>query len=157
MPYYREKLLSAWGNERPFEVGRAPPKVDPDIERNLQPARFGSIAHNPAKVRRNQVDRVAVLEFNGNTNLNRRSAGAKSKNGDGRRIGEAAETLNNLALAGAIKPDVPLFYTNVKITYDGRHGITDFDFLYVSRASRMAFCLHSDQALQQNVLLWPGD
>ena len=103
MPYYKDRLLSAWGNDQVYEVGHPPADIDPDIEKNLKQTRYGRIAANPGKAHRNQVQRKSMSQSNGSS-----TAKVQSLLSDG--LG---------------------YYTNVKIIY-GNFGIKDFDFQYVT-------------------------
>lgn len=65
MPYYKEKLLSAWGGDQNFDVGNLPPDLDAEVQRRLKHTRFGQMAENPGKYHRNQVRPRTKLEING--------------------------------------------------------------------------------------------
>ena len=132
MPYYRDRLLSAWGNEQPWEAGCLPPSIDPDIERNLRPAGFGQVAPNPKKIRRNQAHRQRLSDANAATFPTTKFLSEKAKEledgyGEGRRISDAAEALAGLSFSGATRNEVAWYYMNVKIKY-GKYGVADFDF-----------------------------
>ena len=133
MPYYRERLVSAWGNEQPWEVGHLPLKLDPDIERSLRAgAGFGHFAPNPGKRLRNQTQQTRLGDANAAVFPNPKFLSEKAKeleNGhsEGRRISDAAEALAGLSFARATREDVPWYYMNVKIKY-GKYGVADFDF-----------------------------
>ncbi|MDI1489614.1 MAG: poly(A)-specific ribonuclease [Ramalina farinacea] len=132
MPYYRERLLSAWGNEQPFEAGLLPIELDPDVERNLRPSAFGHFAPNPGNFRRNQAHRQRLSDANAAAFPSARLLSEKAKElesgqADGRRISDAAEALAGFSFSGATRVDVPWYYMNVKIKY-GRYGVADFDF-----------------------------
>ena len=57
MPYYNERLLSAWPSHILFDVGAPPIQQDPNLTAYLQPAELGVYGAyvNPLKLRRNQV------------------------------------------------------------------------------------------------------
>ena len=136
MPYYHEKLLSAWPSDHVFEVGQMAPKIDPDIFKSMVPTSIGYRAPNPRKTLRNQVDRTKVLEPNGTAvatprflSEKNREPGSDQANGktNGRRISDVVEAFANATLAGSTSADVPIEYRNVEIKYS-KFGVQDFDF-----------------------------
>lgn len=133
MPYYRETLLSAWGNDVPFEAYQPTPKIDPIVERTMQPSRVGHIAQNHSTSRRNQVDVPTLTNVNGSGGTNPNQSEKYLKDGGDNRKqtdGLTAEILADLTFSGATKENVPWYYLNVKIKY-GRYGISDFNFRFV--------------------------
>lgn len=137
MPYYRERLLSAWGYDRFFEVGKHPAVIDPDVVKNLRPnpGGIGQIAPNPRKLFRNQVEEAKSTDTNGGAFaapklLSERARDPKNNPSNGSPISSAAEALLNTALSDNTKPDVPNHYVNLTIKF-GKLGIEDFDFRYV--------------------------
>ncbi len=136
MPFYRERLLSAWGNERYFEIGKPPTAIDPDILKNLRPnpGGIGQIAPNPRKLLRNQAEDAKPANnigtaFAAPKLLSEKARDPKS-NSSGSPISDAAEALLNTALSDNTKVDVPNYYANLNIQF-GKLGIEDFDFKYV--------------------------
>jgi PAB-dependent poly(A)-specific ribonuclease subunit 2 len=136
MPYYHEKLLSAWPSDYVFEVGHMTSKLDPDILKSMAPASIGYRAPNPRKALRNQVDRTKVLEANIKAVVAPKFLSERSRekvsdqtNGKstGRRISDAVEAFANATLAGSTNADVPIEYRNVEIKYS-KFGVQDFDF-----------------------------
>ena len=99
MPFYRERLLSAWGNDHVFEVGTSVPEIDPEIQSNARQVNRTVVAPNPRKTHRNQMQRKSV---------------------------ERAETNANGKLKPLVSDSLGS-YNNVKIIY-GNFGIKDFDF-----------------------------
>lgn len=138
MPFYRERLLSAWGNERYFEVGKPPAVIDPNILKNLRPipGGIGQIAPNPRKLLRNQVEETKAVDTNG-TNfaaprlLSERVRDSKDIPNNGNPISGAAEALLNTVMSDNTKADVPNYYVDLTIKFGVRLGIDDFDFKYV--------------------------
>lgn len=138
MPFYRERLLSAWGNERFFEVGKPPAVIDPDVLRNLRPnpGGIGQIAPNPRKIHRNQIEEAKSTDTNRRAFaapklLSEKARDPKNKTSTVSPISGAAETLLNTALSDNTKPDVPNHYVNLTIKFGPKLGIQDFDFKYV--------------------------
>lgn len=99
MPFYKDRLLSAWGNDQVFETGKPLLEIDQEIEANLKQTRYGRVAPNPGKAHRNQISNAKLVYTNGSS-----SAKIKSQ-----------------------APDALGYYNNVKIIY-GNFGIKDFDF-----------------------------
>ena len=133
MPHYRDRLLSAWGNEQPWEVGYLPPPIDPDIERNLRSTGFGQYAPNTNVHRRNQAHRKRISNSSSSSTfsapklLSEQARASENGHSNGYRLSEAAEALSNLSFSNATRNGVPDHYMNVKIKY-GKYGISDFDF-----------------------------
>ena len=136
MPYYHEKLLSAWPSDHVFEVGHIASKTDPDVLKSMVPNSIGYRAPNPRKILRNQSDRTKVLDKDGTAIappkfLSERSRepgiGQTKSNVNGRRISDAVEAFANASLAGSTNADVPIEYRNVEIKYS-KFGVQDFDF-----------------------------
>ena len=135
MPFYRERLLSAWGNERYFEIGKPPTVIDPVILKHLRPnpGGLGQIAPNPRKSLRNQAEEGKSANssrsvFATPKLLSEKSREAKS-NPSGSPIRDATEALLNAALSDNTKAEVPNYYVNLNIQF-GKLGIEDFDFRY---------------------------
>lgn len=131
MPYYREKLLSAWSEDPIYEVGFLPPKIDPSILKHMSPSVVGYRAHNPKKTLRNQLDRLSIIDSNGVALTAPKFLSEKIHEADGgmgkeRRISDA-EAFTIPGPTGSIKADVPVMYRLMEIKYS-RYGVDDFDF-----------------------------
>ena len=61
MPYYHDRLFSAWPSHLVFEVGSPPAQLDPAILPYLRPAEVGHHAPNPRKTKRYQVENTRAL------------------------------------------------------------------------------------------------
>ena len=138
MPFYRERLLSAWGNERYFEVGKPPTIIDPEILKSLRPnpGGIGQIAPNPRKSFRNQAGETTILNANGTALaapklLSDKARDPKNKPSSGSPVSGATEALLKTVLSDNIKADVPNYYVNLTIQFGPKYGIEDFDFKYV--------------------------
>ena len=139
MPYYREKLLSAWSANELYEAGKSVPKLNIDIETRLTQLRTGHMvfnkAPNPRKLLRNQTALDLDTERNDTALaapkfLSEKARRADSEPSNERRMSDVVEALANAALAGSTKADVPVMYRNVEIKYS-KFGVDDFDFQYV--------------------------
>ncbi|KAL8834246.1 MAG: hypothetical protein Q9170_003833 [Blastenia crenularia] len=136
MPYYREKLLSAWSEDPVYEIGFLPPKIDADVMKHMSPSGFGFRAHNPKKTLRNQMDRLSIIDSDGEalaapkflSEKNHEASGEMDKE---RRISDA-KAFTNSTITGSIKAEVPIMYRLMEIKYS-RYGVDDFDFGCVAR------------------------
>ena len=138
MPFFREKLLSAWGNERYFEVGKPPTMIDPETLKSLRPnpGGIGQIAPNPRKSLRNQAEETKPANVNDTVLaapklLSEKARDPKYNLGSGNPNNGAAEALLKSALSDNTKADVPNYYANLTIQFGPKLGIEDFDFKYV--------------------------
>lgn len=138
MPYYRERLLSAWSSDTVYDVGSPPAPIDPAIrfETTVRNSRrqqdIGDWAPNPKNVRRNQVEKSRVPESNGTAIvapkfLSEKSRASEDEKAVESQIKDLEASLLNAALHGSTKSDVPVIYRNVEIKYS-RFGVDDFDF-----------------------------
>ncbi|KAL8786647.1 MAG: hypothetical protein Q9213_002676 [Squamulea squamosa] len=139
MPYYREKLLSAWSDDQIYEVGFPPPKIDPEVLKNMTPSAIGFRAPNPRKTLRNQMDRMRIVDSDGTALAAPRFLSQKHREANGeakkeRRISDA-EAFTKPDLTGSTKADVPVMYRLMEIKYS-RYGVDDFDFGFFSTNPR---------------------
>ncbi|KMQ44590.1 PAB-dependent poly(A)-specific ribonuclease subunit pan2 [Trichophyton rubrum] len=137
MPYYHDRLLSAWPSHLVFEVGSIPKQVDPAIIPYLHPSDMGQYAPNPRKTHRYQVENtrcqpttetaLAAPKF-----LSEKArAHTKSKSlGDK----EPLDDLDGLKINGEAENDPLLKYSNVEIKYS-KFGVDDFDFRYYNKTN----------------------
>ncbi|KAK4695437.1 hypothetical protein P7C71_g2328, partial [Lecanoromycetidae sp. Uapishka_2] len=138
MPFYDKPLLSNWGYDRVFEIGKPSPIMDPDIVKQLRPNAAGTgalhVSPNPRKVYRNQVDESGDFETNGASTVVPKLIGEKARHSRDRtkerRISNAADAFARLALISTAE-DVPRLYEDLTISYSGRKGVADFDFEWV--------------------------
>lgn len=131
MPYYRERLLSAWPSHLVFEVGNAPPQVDPSIIPYLHPTDIGHYAPNPRKTRRYQVENTRIQPAAEATLAAPKFLSEKAREQPMSQT-QAAEqetsgALDTLKLSGEAEEDPLLKYSNVEIKYS-KFGVDDFDF-----------------------------
>ncbi|KAI9673043.1 MAG: poly(A)-specific ribonuclease [Caeruleum heppii] len=137
MPYYRERLLSAWTSPLVFEVGAPPPKIDPEILASLTLTDFGGFAQNPGKTRRNQVENTrspekASTAVTAPKFLSEKARDAGNNTPDERRGSDQVDGTGSDAFSGELKAEVPVMYRNVEIKYS-RFGVDDFDFKYYNK------------------------
>jgi PAB-dependent poly(A)-specific ribonuclease subunit 2 len=135
MPYYHERLLSAWPSHIVFDVGAPPPQVDPNLA--LQPAEMGFYAPNPKRGPRYQLEDTRLTQL-GSTLVTPKFLSEKAKEvanvNAARRMSDAAEALAGATLASPTDEDPIMKYSNVEIKYS-RFGVDDFDFRYYNKTS----------------------
>ena len=132
MPYYREKLLSAWPNHDLYDIGYPAEKVPPEIFKTMIPASNGYRAPNPQKRPRNQVYRVELTESDSKAILAPKFLSEKARNSESRSsedkyVNDVIEVFNATGLTSNLKAEVPIMYRNVEIKYS-KFGVDDFDF-----------------------------
>ena len=139
MPYYHERLLSAWPSHMVFDVGAPAPAVEPGLLTYLQPAAMGHYAPNlnPKKLLRNQTEDTRAAHA-GTSIAAPKFLSEKAKEAPlvklDRRMSDAAEALAGATLNGHNQTDEErmLKYSNVEIKYS-RFGVDDFDFRYYNK------------------------
>ncbi|KAL1960354.1 hypothetical protein VTO42DRAFT_8314 [Malbranchea cinnamomea] len=154
MPYYRERLLSAWPSHLVFDVGSAPPPIDPNILPYLRPADIGHYAPNPRKTHRYQVEntrlRPTVEDALAPKFLSQQlREGNRSRSGSGSQ--DPASALQGLKLNGRPDEDPVLKYSNVEIKYS-RFGVEDFDFRYYNKTEFSGLETHISNSFMNALL-----
>ena len=147
MPYYKERLLSAWPSYLVFELGSPPTPLEQSILPYLHPAEFGHVAPYPKKTRRYQVENKRALTTNEPALIAPKFLSEKAREqskakSDGSSVSGTADSLANMKIASDDREDDPLLkYSNVEIKYS-RFGVDDFDFRYVFFFFFFFFCCH---------------
>ncbi|KAI9893977.1 MAG: poly(A)-specific ribonuclease [Vezdaea aestivalis] len=140
LPYYRERLLSAWPSHLIFEVGSLPTKVDPDVLATLKPTEFGGYAPNRQNLKRNYLPKLRPEEKSGPMAKGPKFLSEKARDpvfsSDGKLI-DVVEPFDDLMLGDGSTPadsitQIPSYYQNVEIKYS-RFGVDDFDFKYYNK------------------------
>lgn len=133
MPYYHERLFSAWPSHLVFEVGSPPAPIDQSIIPYLRPAELGHYAPNPRKKRRNQVENTRAITSSEPALIAPKFLSEKAREQSMAKAEgtptDAAEALANAKINGGNDDDPLLKYSNVEIKYS-RFGVDDFDFRY---------------------------
>jgi PAB-dependent poly(A)-specific ribonuclease subunit 2 len=136
MPYYHERLLSAWPSHMVFDIGAPPPQIDPNLV--LQPAEMGFYAPNPKQTARYQVEDTRASQLGSTITapkfLSEKAKEIPNTNLARRRMSDAAEALAGATLASPSDEDPMMKYSNVEIKYS-RFGVDDFDFRYYNKTS----------------------
>ena len=133
MPYYRERLLSAWGNDRVFEVGQ-PPTAAIEVPHGARrgPGNIGHMFPNPRKGFRNEASREISASSDGDLGMEPKYLSDKTRiagNGEGDADGrdDILGAFTRFALSGNAG-EVPPGYEELRIKYGGPRGVQDFDF-----------------------------
>lgn len=137
MPYYTEKLLSAWPSHLTFDVGAPPSQIDPTILYNLQPAVLGHHAPFPKKTRRYQVENtrnplIEAFQTAPRFLSERAKDTPRARSKAGRDSSEISDGLARATLNEQGQEDPFLKYGSVEIKYS-RFGVDDFDFRYYNK------------------------
>lgn len=137
MPYYHERLFSAWPSHLVFEIGSPPAPIDQAIMPYLRPAELGHYAPNPRKSRRYQAENTRALSSAEPALIAPKFLSEKAREQNIAKsegtLTDAAEALANAKINGENDDDPLLKYSNVEIKYS-RFGVDDFDFRYVTSA-----------------------
>ncbi|WEW58180.1 poly(A)-specific ribonuclease [Emydomyces testavorans] len=154
MPYYYERLLSAWPSHLVFEVGNAPASMDPAILPYLRANELGQYAPNPRKKLRYQVENTRLQSMT-ETALatpkflsEKAKQAPKAKSEDGQ---DATGALKGLNINGETKEDPLLKYSNVEIKYS-KFGVDDFDFRYYNKTNFSGLETHIANSFTNSLL-----
>lgn len=137
LPFYSERLLSAWSSHLLSEVGAPPVQADPALFPFLQPAEIGQFAPNiNRKGRRYQVENTRIGSVPA-TIPAPKFLSEKAREGmvDGdTSVLSTADALTGLALNGRAQTEEErmLKYNKVEIKYS-RFGVDDFDFSFFNK------------------------
>jgi PAB-dependent poly(A)-specific ribonuclease subunit 2 len=138
MPYYRDRLLSAWPSHLMFEVGSPPAPIDQSLIPYLRPAEMGHYAPNPKKTRRYQVENTRALTTAEPALIAPKflseKAREQSKFKSEASVSDTAEALAGAKLNVEAEDDPLLKYSNVEIKYS-RFGVDDFDFRFYNQTT----------------------
>ncbi|KAK6354956.1 poly(A)-specific ribonuclease [Orbilia brochopaga] len=131
MPYYREPLLSAWPSHMVFDVGKPPPKIDPEILAKMKMHDFVGYAPNPRRTRRYQVESTKVQEKPGLVQVPKFRS-EKAREGESEVKVEEDDAPWNTPAADSRLSEVPAMYHKVEIKYS-KFGVDDFDFEFYNK------------------------
>ena len=139
IPYYTERLLSAWPSHIVAEVGAPPVQTDPALMPYLQPIELGHVAQNLfRKGRRYQAEntRTAIIPSSiAAPKFLSEKARIAANDGD---VAAAStiDALNGLALNGRAQTEEErmMKYKKVEIKYS-RFGVDDFDFSFFNKTA----------------------
>ena len=139
MPYYSERLLSAWPSQLVFEVGAPPIQLEPTLLPVLQPTEMGYVGPNlnPRRLHRYQSENmrggyvatsIAAPKF-----LSEKTKEVALDESPPH-PSSTADALAGLSLNGRAQTeeDRMLKYNKVEIKYS-RFGVDDFDFQYFNK------------------------
>ncbi|KAJ5129697.1 uncharacterized protein N7515_005736 [Penicillium bovifimosum] len=149
MPYYHERLHSAWPSQLVFEIGSPRLTMLP----YLRPAEMGHHAPNPRKTRRNQVENTRALTSAEPALIAPKFLSEKARElskSDGL-VGDATEALAGAKINGESDDDPLLKYSNVEIKYS-RFGVDDFDFRFYNNTSFSGLETHIANSFTNSLL-----
>ncbi|KAL6714376.1 poly(A)-specific ribonuclease [Lecanora helva] len=133
MPYYRDRLLSAWGNDLLFEVGR-PPVAAVDVPPGARrgPGNIGYISPNTRTGFRNQVSHEMPTRSNAETGIEPKYLSDRTRiSGNGESHHGASQDILGAFTRFTLSSgtgDIPAAYEELQIKYGGPRGVQDFDF-----------------------------
>lgn len=139
MPYYSERLLSAWPSHMTFDVGAPPFHPDPAFATYLQPAELGHYGPytNPRKLHRYQVENTRSDQTTSVMTAPKflsEQAKASPESISLAQADGATVAMAGLLLNGRAQTDQERMfkYSNVEIKYS-RFGVDDFDFQFYNK------------------------
>ena len=158
MPYYSDRLLSAWPSHMTFDVGAPPIYPDPALASFLQPAELGHYGPhlNPHKLRRYQCQDTR-LDSTPSTITAPKFLSEKAKDSpesdplaqaDGAVAAMAGLLLNGRAQT---EQERMLKYSNVEIRYS-RFGVDDFDFQFYNKTQYSGLETHIKNSYLNSLL-----
>lgn len=134
MPYYNDRLLSAWPSHLVFDIGSPPAAVDPAIIPYLRPAEIGHYAANPKKGKRYQIENTRQVMSAEPALVAPKFLSEKARESPRSKpdanLGDVSNALASAKIGAEVEEDPLLKYSNVEIKYS-KFGVDDFDFRYV--------------------------
>src|SRR2546421_6547382 len=158
MPYYHERLLSAWPSHMVFDTGAPPLAVEPSLIGPLKHPTMGYYGPNinPKKLLRYQTEDTraahAAASITAPKFLSEKAKEVPVVELD-RRMSDAAEALAGVTLNGHNQTDEErmLKYSNVEIKYS-RFGVDDFDFRYYNKTPYSGLETHISNSFVNSLL-----
>ncbi|KAJ5089883.1 hypothetical protein N7532_008567 [Penicillium argentinense] len=155
MPYYHDRLHSAWPSHLVFELGSPPAPLDQSILPYLRPAEVGHHAPNPRKCRRNQVENTRALATAEPALIAPKFLSEKARDQSKSKLEssviDAAEALVGAKINGESDDDPLLKYSNVEIKYS-RFGVDDFDFRFYNQTKFSGLETHIANSFTNSLL-----
>ncbi|KAL4943712.1 hypothetical protein BDV06DRAFT_130472 [Aspergillus oleicola] len=154
IPYYHERLLSAWPSHLLFEVGSPPASIDPSIIPYLRPGEMGQFAPNPKKTRRYQVENTRALASSEPALIAPKFLSEKAREQSKKlddSVGDTTGALAGAKISGETEDDPLLKYSNVEIKYS-RFGVDDFDFRFYNQTSFSGLETHISNSFTNSLL-----
>ncbi|OQE26612.1 hypothetical protein PENSTE_c005G06954 [Penicillium steckii] len=155
MPYYHERLYSAWPSHLLFEIGSPPAQLDQSLLPYLRPSEVGHHAPNPRKNRRNQVENTRALANAEPALIAPKFLSEKARDQSKSKLEssviDAAEALAGAKINGESDDDPLLKYSNVEIKYS-RFGVDDFDFRFYNKTTFSGLETHIANSFTNSLL-----
>ncbi|KAI8067921.1 ubiquitin carboxyl-terminal hydrolase-domain-containing protein [Gongronella butleri] len=139
MPYYTDRLLSAWTHPSVYDVGYPAPVIDDDMLKSMKTIDFVGYAPNPGNMLRNQVPRRKkqavkrdIPKFRSEQERELLSArGILDDDVDMMHSGRRSSSVGDIQLDPQCI-NMPHHYRQVEIQYS-KFGVDDFDFGYYNQ------------------------
>ncbi|ORX52131.1 hypothetical protein BCR36DRAFT_582638 [Piromyces finnis] len=131
MPYYNDRLLSAWPSNMTFSIGRPPPKIPEDILASMKKIDFMGYSKNDSQYVRNQSYFYTNPEIEDNEVPKFRSEQEREKIYK-KFIKKEPEIHKVHDESISIDVIPPSYYRKVEIKYS-RFGVEDFDFGFYNK------------------------
>ncbi|KAJ5173111.1 Peptidase C19 ubiquitin carboxyl-terminal hydrolase 2 [Penicillium capsulatum] len=155
MPYYHERLFSAWPSHLVFEIGNPPVPLDQAMLPYLRQAEVGHHAPNLRKTRRYQFENTRALATAEPALIAPKFLSEKardqSKSKSEGSVTDAAEALAGANINGESDDDPLLKYSNVEIKYS-RFGVDDFDFQFYNKTKFSGLETHISNSFTNSLL-----
>ncbi|KAJ5387689.1 hypothetical protein N7509_010230 [Penicillium cosmopolitanum] len=155
LPYYHERLHSAWPSHLVFEIGSPPAQLDQSLLPYLRPSEVGHHAPNPRKTRRNQVENTRALANAEPALIAPKFLSEKARDHSKSKLEssviDAAEALAGANINGESDDDPLLKYSNVEIKYS-RFGVDDFDFRFYNKTAFSGLETHIANSFTNSLL-----
>ena len=158
LPYYTNRLLSAWPSQMVFDVGAPPFVPDTAFVPHPQPAEMGVYGVNP---NRGKVHRYQAENARGSHTMSSIAApkflSEKAKETvreeDIQQLTSTVDALAGVNLNGHAhtEEEMMLKYNKVEIKYS-RFGIDDFDFSYFNKTSFSGLETHISNSFMNSIL-----
>ena len=130
MPYYNERLLSAWPSYLVFDIGSPPMPLEQSILPYLHQAEFGLVAPYPKRTRRYQVENKRALTTPEPTLIAPKFLSEKAREQNKASADPSVNDATNALASTKIREDEALLkYSNVEIKYS-RFGVDFFFFFF---------------------------
>ncbi|KAJ5619859.1 hypothetical protein N7510_003843 [Penicillium lagena] len=155
MPYYHDRLHSAWPSHLVFEVGSPPAPLDQAMIPYLRQAEMGHHAPNLRKTRRYQVENTRAMATAEPALIAPKFLSEKardqSKGTSEGSVTDVAQALAGAKINGESEDDPLLKYSNVEIKYS-RFGVDDFDFRFYNQTSFSGLETHIANSFTNSLL-----
>ncbi|KAK9478140.1 ubiquitin carboxyl-terminal hydrolase-domain-containing protein [Lipomyces japonicus] len=142
MPYYKDKLLSAWPNDMIFNVGGRSPGIDPEILGSMKMVDFVGYAPFPRRQRRYVTETSLYFNLKGSNDL---------KTPMFRSEQEKLQSKGNKPQEIIEETDPVEIFKKVEMKYS-RFGVDDFDFGFYNKTKYAGLETHLQNSYTNAIL-----